>query len=49
MDFARLAEWGRRPFERHETFVAPDSRQAPLAERIERRRRVLRTLTAAQH
>src|SRR3954454_23087291 len=42
MDFARLAEWGRRPYERHETFVAPDSREAPLAERIERRRRFLR-------
>jgi thioester reductase-like protein len=46
MDFARLAEWGRRPYERHETFVAPDSRQVPLAERIERRRRFLRTVAA---
>jgi thioester reductase-like protein len=48
MDFARLAEWGRRPFERHETFVAPDSRDAPLADRIERRRRFLRAVAAAQ-
>jgi long-chain acyl-CoA synthetase len=48
MDFARLAEWGRRPYERHETFVAPDSREAPLAERIERRRRFLRASAAAQ-
>jgi thioester reductase-like protein len=48
MDFARLAEWGRRPYERHETFVAPDSREAPLAERIERRRRFLRASAAGQ-
>ncbi len=48
MDFARLAEWGRRPYERHETFVTPDSREPPLAERIERRRRFLRASAAAQ-
>ena len=48
LDFARLAEWGRRPYERHETFVTPDSRHAPLAERIERRRRFLRASAAAQ-
>jgi long-chain acyl-CoA synthetase len=47
MDFARLAEWGRRPYERHETFVTPDSREAPLAERIERRRRFIRTSASA--
>ena len=47
MDFARLADWGKRPYERHETFVSPDSRQAPLAERIERRRRLLRASAAA--
>jgi thioester reductase-like protein len=48
MDFARAAEWGRRPLERHETFVTLDSRAGPLAERVARRRRFLDALAAAQ-
>jgi hypothetical protein len=48
MDFARAAGWGRNPLRRHETFVALDSRwRAPLAERVERRRRFLEALAAS--
>jgi long-chain acyl-CoA synthetase len=48
MDFARLAEWGRRPHQRHETFVAPERREASSTARTERRRRRLRASAAAQ-
>jgi long-chain acyl-CoA synthetase len=48
MDFARAADWGRRPLERHETFVSVDSRaDGPLAERVARRRRFLEALAAS--
>ena len=48
MDFARAAGWGRNPLRRHETFVALDSRwRAPLAVRVERRRRFLEALAAS--
>ena len=49
MDFARVADWGRRPIQRHETFVTPYSRQqGRLAERVARRRRFREALAASQ-
>jgi hypothetical protein len=46
MDFARLADWGRKPIERHRTFVTPERRPGAAAERIARRSG-LRTRLAA--
>jgi thioester reductase-like protein len=49
IDFARAADWGRRPLERHETFVTLDSREdRRLADRVARRRRFLEALAASQ-
>jgi thioester reductase-like protein len=49
MDFARAADWGRRPLERHESFVSLDSREdGRLADRVGRHRRFLEALAASQ-